>query len=110
MAILRTRVVPRDASLATIAQSVDELRNDTNAGRAFVRYEAQFPAEIRYGGRVFACQVTNISRGGGMMRCDHIPPVGTEVGVSLRLPGSTLPVSGMALVVRVGFGEVTRQP
>ncbi len=103
MAILRTRVVPRNAPLAIVAQAVDELCNDTNAGRAFVRYDAQFPAEIRYGGRVFACQVTNLSRGGAMLRCDHIPPVGTEVGLSLRLPGSTLPVSGIGLVVRVAL-------
>ena len=103
MAILRTRVLPRDVAAPILAQAIDELRNDTHAGRAFVRYDAQLPAEIRYGGRVFACQVLNLSRGGAMMQCEHIPPVGTEVGLNLRFPGSV--VSGMAVVVRVALSK-----
>ena len=106
MLIDRTQVLPRGAGLPELVQALDTLREDTRAGRTFVRYEAEVPSEIRYGGRVFACTCIDVSRGGVMLQSEHIPPVGTEVGATLRVPLPVPPVSLVGRVVRVNLVKV----
>jgi len=85
MLVERVSVPSRRLSFAELAQAADKLRRDSTNRRIFIRYAAQFPAEMRYGGRVFECLGTNLSRGGLMVMCGQIPPVGTEVGISMHL-------------------------
>jgi uncharacterized protein (TIGR02266 family) len=97
----RGSVQPRTASVETLTDLGRALIGDNRLGRVFVRYTINLPVELRYGGRVFNCQSIDISRGGMMLRSDQMPPVGTEVGVALKLPGVPVPVEVSGRVTRV---------
>lgn len=95
----RSAFCPRNANPAQIVQCVDGLRNDTRLGRTFVRYATRLPAEVRYGGRVFNAEAFDVSRGGLMLRCQQMTPVGTSVSVTIKLNQKVIEVNGR--VVRV---------
>jgi hypothetical protein len=97
----RCAVRPRDDAQAGLVETINRLRADVRLGRTFVRYAVSFPAELRYGGRVFAGHAIDLSRGGVMMRCDQMPPVGTAVSVGLRPPTATGLLEANGRVVRV---------
>jgi serine/threonine-protein kinase len=97
----RSAVHSREDAIVVLAETVNQLRADVRLGRTFVRYNTRLPAELRYGGRVFAGEAVDISRGGVMLHCDQMPPVGTDVSVSLRLPASSSPIEANGRVVRV---------
>lgn len=106
----RSEVRGRSDNFAGLGDSLNRLWADNRLGRIFIRYLMSFPVELRYGGRVFNGQATDISRGGTMLFCDQMPPVGTDVGVSLRLPGSASAIQVTGRVMRVdlpkaGTGE-----
>lgn len=81
--------------------SLVRLMNDTRLGRTFVRYTTQLPVELRYGGRTFEAVAVDVSRGGIMVRCAQMPPVGEEVNATLRLPGASGAVEVTGRVTRV---------
>lgn len=98
----RGAVRMRSDPSVVLVQTLNRLRGDTRQGRTFLRYSTRFPAEMRYGGRVFAGTAVDISRGGVMLTfADQLPPVGTEVGLSMRLPQSSGAVQVAGRVVRV---------
>ncbi len=97
----RSSVCDRGAPPMQIGELVQRLHLDTRVGRTFVRYGVRFAVEMRYGGRVFAGEASDLSRGGVMLRSDQMPPVGTEVGVSMRLAGLSSPIEVSGRVVRV---------
>ncbi|MEZ4272636.1 MAG: PilZ domain-containing protein [Myxococcota bacterium] len=98
----RSAVRSRDDPHEVIVQTLERLRRDTRVGRTFVRYDTSFAVVMRYGGRVFQGEVINVSRGGLMIRSgDQMPPIGTQVGVSMRLPGEVAPVEVQSRVARV---------
>jgi DNA-binding response OmpR family regulator len=101
----RSAVRTRDESTVVLAEVINQLRADVRAGRTFVRFSTSFPAELRYGGRMFAGEAIDIARGGVMMRCQQMPPVGTTVSVSLRPPNSNVPIEAKGRVVRVDLPE-----
>jgi len=82
--------------------TMNRLRGDARLGRTFIRYPANFSVEMRYGGRVFSGEATDVSRGGVMFLCaDQMPPVGTMVGLRLFLPNTDHAVQVQARVARV---------
>ncbi len=97
----RSAVRARTDHPVVIAETVNRLRSDTRHGRTFVRYNTDFPAELRYGGRVFAGRAIDISRGGVMLRCEQLPPLETPVSVTLRPDGSFEALESNGRVVRV---------
>lgn len=97
----RGAVRPRTEAPLALADLGRALLADNRLGRVFVRYAINLPVELRYGGRVFNCQSIDVSRGGMMLRSDQMPPVGTEVGVALKLPGVPVPVEVSGRVTRV---------
>ncbi|MEE8408837.1 MAG: protein kinase [Myxococcota bacterium] len=97
----RSAIRKRDDSILGIVETLNRLLADTRLGRTFVRYSTQFPAELRFTGRVFQGEATDISRGGVMMRCDQIPPIGAEVSVHLKPPNATTTIQVKGRVVRV---------
>jgi serine/threonine-protein kinase len=97
----RSAVRMRDEPAVVLAETINQLRADVRLGRTFVRFAACFPAELRYGGRVFAGEAVDISRGGVMIRCEQMPPVNTSVSVSLRPPSVTPAIEANGRVVRV---------
>ena len=102
----RSAVRARDEDIESLAATMKSLRADTRLGRTFIRYSTRFHGELRYGGRVFAGDVVNISRGGGMMESgDQMPTVGIEVGLSLQLPTTNTPVDVRGRVARVDLAK-----
>jgi DNA-binding response OmpR family regulator/Tfp pilus assembly protein PilZ len=97
----RGAVRPRTDAVEALADLGHALLRDNRLGRVFVRYAINLPVELRYGGRVFNCQCIDVSRGGIMLRSDQMPPVGTEVGVALKVPGVPTPVEVAGRVTRV---------
>lgn len=97
----RAVVRPRSDSAAALTQCLQRLTSDTQLGRTFIRFPANFVTEVRYGGRVFEGQAIDISRGGVFVRCGQMPPVGTEISVVMRLPGAAGPVEVSGRVARV---------
>lgn len=97
----RSAVRLRTDSLVLISETLNRLLADTRLGRSFIRYPASFPTELRYGGRAFAGKAEDISRGGVMLRCEQMPPVGELVSVSMRLPNAIGPIEVLARVIRV---------
>ncbi len=93
----------RSDGASVLIDALTHLIADNRLGRIFLRYPADFAAELRYGGRVFSGKAMDISRGGFMVRCSGMPPVGSEVGVSLRLPTAPEPVEVAGRVVRVNL-------
>jgi CheY-like chemotaxis protein len=101
----RSDVRARDDSILALVETINRLRGDTRLGRTFVRYQTELAAELRYTGRSFGGLAVDVSRGGVMLRCDQMPPVGTTVSVRMRLPQSTTPVEATGRVVRVDLPE-----
>ncbi len=98
----RSAVRSRDDPPQVAIETLNRLRGDTRLGRTFLRYPASFGAELRYGGRVFSGTVTDVSRGGVKMTCaQQMPPVGTEVNLSLDLPDVVAGVQVAGRVARV---------
>lgn len=97
----RSDVRARNDSILALVETVNRLRADTRLGRTFVRYQTDFSAELRYSGRPFDGTAVDLSRGGVMLRCDQMPPVGTRVSVCLRIPEATVPVEATGRIVRV---------
>jgi serine/threonine-protein kinase len=97
----RCALRPRTDTAAALTEVLNRLRADVRLGRTFVRYTVNFPAELRYGGRVFTGHAIDLSRGGVMLRCEQMPPVGTAVSVGLRPPTATGLIEANGKVVRV---------
>jgi CheY-like chemotaxis protein len=100
-ALPRCQIIGRAAAPAAFVAALQHLQKDLSSGRTFVRYRTQIAAELRYGGRVFSGTVVDLSRGGIMLQCQHLPPRGTPVGVTLRLPVPHAQVELTGYVVRV---------
>ncbi|OGR14090.1 MAG: hypothetical protein A2341_14630 [Deltaproteobacteria bacterium RIFOXYB12_FULL_58_9] len=106
----RSAVRIRNDPAVVLVETINRLRADVRLGRTFVRYTTEFPVEMRFGGQVFAGEAIDISRGGVMLRCDQMLPIGTAVGFRLR-PQGFQPIEGNARVVRVdlpGKAEETK--
>ncbi|MCK5689075.1 protein kinase [Myxococcota bacterium] len=101
----RSTIRHRTDGPVVLAEIIRRLSSDTRTGRTFVRFPALILTEFRYGGRVFEGAVTDISRGGVMLNCNHMPPIGTMVSVSMRLPNSATPIEAKGAVVRVDLPE-----
>lgn len=99
--ITRSAARARDESPVVLATTLNQLRSDVRAGRSFIRFAAAFEVEIRYGGRTFAAAAADVSRGGILVRCEEIPPVGTDLRLRLRLPGGAGVVEVSGRVVRI---------
>jgi eukaryotic-like serine/threonine-protein kinase len=97
----RCAVRERQDPPALLAETLSRLWADNTIGRTFLRYPVTLPLEMRYGGRVFAGQSIDLSRGGLRLRSEQMPPIGTQVGVALRLPTATGVVEITGRVVRV---------
>ena len=106
----RSAVRLRSDSTVVLAETLNRLLADTRLGRSFIRYPATFPLELRYAGRVFAGEAMDISRGGLMLRCEQMPPVGEEVSVSLRFDQSGQPVEAGGRVIRVDLPRHEGEP
>ncbi len=97
----RSAVRSRDDDALVVGEALKRLWADNRLGRIFIRYPMILPIELRYGGRVFAGESIDLSRGGVMFRCEQMPPVGTEVGVAIKLPSSFGVVQMRGRVMRV---------
>jgi eukaryotic-like serine/threonine-protein kinase len=102
----RSAVRRRDDPPAVLLETLRRLRADNRLGRIFLRYPTSFPVEIRYGGRVFKGEAVDVSRGGIMIVFgEQMPPVGTAVGLSLRLPTASLAIEVNGRVARVDLNK-----
>ncbi|MEO1171709.1 MAG: PilZ domain-containing protein, partial [Myxococcota bacterium] len=63
------------------------------------------PVEMRFGGRVFSGTAVNLSRGGLMLKCEQLPPVGESVSVSLRFEEGPRPLEINGTVIRVDMAR-----
>ncbi|MFC1609414.1 protein kinase [Myxococcota bacterium] len=97
----RCAVRSRDDPPVVFVETINRLRADVRLGRTFVRYASNFPVELRYGGRVFDGEAVDISRGGVMLRCEHMPPIRTAVSVTMRPLHVNPPIEANGRVVRV---------
>ena len=97
----RNAVCVRSGQNNAVVETLNRLRGNTRLGRSFIRYAVAFRVEVRYGGRVFEGVTEDLSRGGMMVRCDQMPPVGTEIGAKLDIK----PESGESIQVT---GRITR--
>ncbi len=108
----RSFVCSRTEYAKTVVNEMNRLLADTRMGRSFIRYDTSFPVELRFGGRVFAGDAINVSRGGLMLRCVQLPPIGEAVSVGLRFPGSHRGLEVNGSVIRVDMarqeGELPR--
>ncbi|MEK7703662.1 MAG: protein kinase [Myxococcota bacterium] len=88
-----------------LAAKMAALLVDTRHGRSFARFDTSFRVDLGYSGRNIPGEVTNASRGGVFMRCTQMPPLGTGVRLSLRVPGAERPLEAQGRVVRVHLPE-----
>lgn len=84
---------------AKIIAALNELRLGSESARIFQRFECSFAADLRYGGRSYAARAVNISRGGVLLRCLTIPPVGRAVRVGIKTGNDEIEMVGV--MVRV---------
>ena len=103
----RARLWPRLGAMAPMLAAVAELVEIGRQGRTFRRYPVCISGEVRYSGRVFTSGVIDLSRGGLMLQCDHIPTVGTRMGVVLPLPGLNSSLNCVGQVMRVSLVKGT---
>ena len=101
----RAMMRPRTDPPAMLAEALNRLWADNRLGRIFIRYPMVLPVELRYGGRAFAGQSIDISRGGVMLRCEQMAPVGTAVSVAIKLPTQSSPVEAAGRVLRVDMPQ-----
>ncbi|MBC7793630.1 MAG: protein kinase [Clostridia bacterium] len=106
----RSAVRLRSDSTVVLAETLNRLLADTRLGRSFIRYPTVFPLELRYAGRVFDGEAMDIARGGLMLRCEQMPPVGEEVSVAMRFANSPFPVEANGRVIRVDLPLVENGP
>jgi len=97
----------RGDSPVLVAAALDHLINDVRLGRAFVRYPAALAAELQCSGALTPATTVNVSRGGLLLRTEHLPTLGTRVGVLLKLPDSSAPVEATGRVVRLAPPSAT---
>ncbi len=101
----RSAVRLRNEHASGLIEVLNQLWADNRLGRIFIRYPMVMPIEMRYGGRVFSGETIDLARGGVMLRCEQMPPIGTEVGISLKLPTSTPTIQVTGKVVRVDLPD-----
>lgn len=89
-----------------VAQALRDLAATSRDGRAYVRYATHLTAELRSAGRSVRGNAADLSRGGLLLYCAQMPPLGTEVGVTIELPDLPQPVEAQARVVRVHFPDI----
>jgi serine/threonine protein kinase len=94
------RAVPALAALNEAMQVRTE-----GYGRLYTRHAVSLAAEIRYGGRLSTARAVDLSRGGVLLQCAQIPPLGTQVGVMLRF-GDQAAAQVAGRVIRVGLVSV----
>jgi len=97
----RCAVRPRSDAPVVIGDVLKRLWADTRLGRTFIRFAIVMPVELRYGGRAFTAETIDLSRGGIRVHCAQMPPVGTAVGLAMRLPGIAVSIEVACKVVRV---------
>ncbi|MBI3180409.1 MAG: protein kinase [Deltaproteobacteria bacterium] len=97
----QTAVRPRHDDPAALATTIDALRAQGRKGRSFVRYEVSLAVELRYQGRAFAGHAVNLSRGGVLLRCDEMTPVGAPVNVGFPITAGNERVEVQGEVLRV---------
>ncbi len=105
--IERSAACPRNEKLASIVATLAALHADFRQGRAFSRFKVQLDAEMTYGGRVFQATATDLSRGGAMLKCVGIPPVGADVAMTLHFDNEPVRMRGHVLRVAPGDGDVS---
>lgn len=72
--------------------------------RLYMRFPVRVEGHIRYGGRLSNASSINLSRGGVLLQCEQIPPLGTYLSAILELdPQTSVQVSGR--VVRVALSN-----
>ncbi len=110
--IEQTAVRPRRDDAAALASTLDTLRAQGRKGRSFLRYDVSLAVELRYQGRSFAGQAVNLSRGGVLLRCDEMTPVGAAVNVGFPLSAGNerLEVHGEVLRVNRPSPETGGRP
>ncbi len=92
-------ICSRADSPATIIAVLNELRLGSDGSRVFRRFGCDLEAKLRYGGRSFAARAVDLSRGGLLLRCLKIPPVGRAVRITLIHGGDEIEMPGV--MVRV---------
>lgn len=102
----RSEVLPRSRPPIDIHKTLQHLIADTRVGRSFSRFDADFPLELRFGGRVFEATAVNLSRAGLMLRCQQLPSVGEPVSVNFRLGSDIDALEVNGTVIRVDMAPV----
>jgi DNA-binding response OmpR family regulator len=98
----RTLVALQPPSLMPLVDQVLRVGPGGNS-RSYVRYDASMPLQIRFGGRVFAAEAVNISRGGLLVHTAHLPSINTDLGLVMDLGhGVHAEAQGTALRVLLG--------
>jgi hypothetical protein len=95
----------RNENAELLASSLSSFQSDGIMGRSFTRYPISVDISLRYGGRVFEAIAGDLSRGGVLLYCAQIPPVGIEVGVALKFPKYEAPIEAVGRVVRVDLSR-----
>jgi len=81
-------------------------RQRDNGDRGCPRFHANLEATLRLGNRrVFCGKITNVSRSGGFMRLEALPPLGTIADLDVMLPGHHIHDSVHAYVVHLAPGR-----
>jgi len=105
----RAAALAPDAETATLAAALGRLlEGDVGRRRSFCRYRVDLPATLTYGGRAYSATATDLSRGGAMLDCSGMLPVGANVAVSVRLDGDEVQMRGHILRVAPGEGDAAR--
>jgi len=77
-------------------------RQRDTGDRGCPRFHTNLEATLRLGGRrVLSGPITNISRSGGFMRLESLPPLGTFADLDVKLPGHEIHDSVHAYVVHL---------
>jgi serine/threonine protein kinase len=101
MPMLRTGLWRRGLPLGQALTEVMQAKVEGH-GRLYTRHPVNISSEIRYGGRLSTATAVDLSRGGVLLQCDQIPPLGTQISVILRFgEHRTAQVAGR--VIRVGL-------
>jgi hypothetical protein len=95
----------RNENVDLLAQLFSSFKSEGIMGRSFTRYPISVDISLRYGGRVFDAIAGDLSRGGVLLYCPQIPPVGIEVGVALKFPKYEAPIEVIGRVVRVDLSR-----
>lgn len=102
-------IVDRRHSLQGLIKILAQLGPKSPLGRAFRRYECEFPCALHCGGRSFTAMCTDISRGGMRLLCDQSLSADTLINLNFVLPGGAESIEATARVIRRG-GMRSPQP